>query len=165
MAHFFIVAEEERGCERRALTAGRERLQDGQHDRYAGLVVQVTAFDVARFSEFHARVQKYEIAHLDAQSPRLRCAGGASIQADLHAVLDALAIARLVTGMHARADRLDRTACRSALSDRVHAHVLILDSIPGIAAELGEQEPAVGLDLAHHGAQGVDVTRQGPLSQ
>ena len=56
---------------------------------------------------------------------------------------------------------LHGAAIAAVVAQAVDGDVLAFDGLPGIAAELGQHQPAVALDLADHRAQRVHVGGQG----
>ena len=86
VTNFLEVAEVERRALRRHQPAFRQGSQRSQHDRHAGLVVQVPRFDVTRVGDDRAGIPGDQVADLDAQGARFSGGSGPVVQADLHLV-------------------------------------------------------------------------------
>ena len=144
-----------------AACSALQRRQDAGH---AGFVVQVARAHET-VDHFHARIKGDKIAHLDAQRAGFlgvvtTCAsrrtsmviGGAFGLADLSADNVRGGLGQ----QDAAADLFPRAGENGA--------AFAFDRVPGVAADLGQRQPAVGFDLFDHGAERIDVGGQGARS-
>ena len=155
------VAEVERRALRRHQAAFRQRAQRSQHDRHAGLIVQVPRFDAARVRDDRARVPGDQVADLDAQGARFGRGSGPVVQPDLHLVRLPFFVAhRFTMNMHRGLHQQRRAGVGAAVRGPDPA-VLAVDREQRVTADAAEGQPAIGFDLRHDGAQRVHVSRDG----
>ena len=139
-------------CQILVLQILRKRLQDADGQ----LVIQEAALDVPAFGDAAARVKADEIAHIDAELANILRRADILVQHDLHRVERARRGAVIAVDVDGRVAELHR-AVNGAAELRNHAHVLRFGVVGVHAADIGDAQAAVALNLRDHAAERVRV--------
>ena len=157
MADLLVHGKEQRHLARKRHLAVSNGAGQTQQNRRRQFVIQEAALDVAALRHRGTRIHSDDVAGLNAQLKHIVLAIDVLVEQDLHVLLDGLD--RLIGHMRRRLGIEDHTRVHIAVT-RVDGAVLAIGRRPLMPAERRGTQAAIVLDGAHHGAQGVDMTRQ-----
>ncbi len=136
-----------------------EILGVAQQNGHAQLVVQEAALDIAALCDAGAGLEADDVAHGYAQLFGVFPGPHVLIQHDLHGAPVPLGIIVLAVDVDGGVNEL-AGALQNSVELGDHPDVLALGIVGVHAAQPGDLQPSVGLDLADHAAQGVCVGLQ-----
>ena len=159
MAHFLIDRDVGVELPLRLHACVFQVLGKAQQNAHRQLVVQEAALEVAGGGAAGAGVEAHNVANGNAQGLGLLGRGDILVQDDFNGIIGALGVGIAAVdvdgGVHQLAGALVNFAAAG-----IDLYVLRLGIVGAHAAQGGQLQPAVALDLADHGTQGVGVGLQ-----